>query len=140
MFDFFKNQERPRATLSLKEVRALSDVSRTVSSSLDLRQVLDAVAGYAVNLSKSDGCGVFAFNQRLQAFDVVASHNPRIAFLGAIHGTTIDLSKTMIGQAAESGQPIQVPDVATAYNHPFREFALEAGFRSLLTVPMTGNP
>ena len=26
-----------------------------------------------------------------------------------------------------------------AYNHPFREFALEAGFRSFLTVPMTGN-
>ena len=29
--------------------------------------------------------------------------------------------------------------MAIVYDHPFREFALEAGFRSLLTVPMTGN-
>ena len=137
---FQEIQERTRELqLSLEEVRALSDVSRAVSSSLDLRQVLDAVAGYAVNLSKSDGCGIFEFNPTRQAFDVVASHNLSSAFLGAIHRATIDLGKTTIGQAAESRQPIQVPDVAAAYDHPFREFALEAGFRSVLTVPMTGN-
>ena len=137
---FQEIQERTRdLQLSLEEVRALSDVSRAVSSSLDLRQVLDAVAGYAVNLSKSDGCGVFEFNATRQAFDVVASHNLSSAFLGAIHRRTIDLGKTTIGQAAESGQPIQVPDVAETYDYPFREFALEAGFRSVLTVPMTGN-
>ena len=109
---FQEIQERTRELqLSLEEVRALSEVSRAVSSSLDLRQVLDAVAGYAVNLSKSDGCGVFEFNPTRQAFDVVASHNLSSAFLGAIHTTTIDLGKTTIGQAAESGQPIQVPDM-----------------------------
>jgi GAF domain-containing protein len=137
---FQEIQERTRELqLSLEEVRALSEVSRAVSSSLDLRQVLDAVAGYAVNLSKSDGCGIFEFNPTRQAFDVVASHNLSSAFLGAVHKATIDLGKTTIGQAAESSQPIQVPDMAEAYNHPFREFALEAGFRSFLTVPMTGN-
>ena len=125
---FQEIQERTRELqLSLEEVRALSDVSRAVSSSLDLRQVLDAVAGYAVNLSKSDGCGVFEFNPTRQAFDVVASHNLSSAFLGAIHRTTIDLGKTTIGQAAESGQPIQVPDMADAYDHPFREFATRGG-------------
>jgi signal transduction histidine kinase len=137
---FQEIQERTRELqISLEEVRALSDVSRAVSSSLNIQDVLDAVAGYAVNLSKSDGCGVFEFNQTRHAFDVVASHNLSSAFLGAIHKTMIDLGKTTIGQAAESGQPIQVPDVAEAYDHPFREFALEAGFRSLLTVPMTGD-
>ena len=133
-------QERTRELqLSLEEVRALSEVSRAVSSSLDLRQVLDAVAGYAVNLSKSDGCGVFEFNPTRQAFDVVASHNLSSAFLSAIHKTTIDLGKTTIGQAAESGQPIQVPDMADAHNHPFRQFTLKAGFHSVLTVPMRGD-
>src|SRR5262245_8965707 len=137
---FQEIQERTHELqLSLEEVRALSDVSRAVSSSLDLRQVLDAVAGYAVNLSKSDGCGIFEFNPTRQAFDVVASHNLSNAFLGAIHKATIDLGKTTIGQAAESAQPIQVPDMLEAYNLPFREFALEAVFRSFITVPMTGN-
>jgi signal transduction histidine kinase len=137
---FQEIQERTRELqLSLEEVGALSDVSRAVSSSLNLQEVLDTVAGHAVNLSKSDGCGVFEFNPTRQAFDVVASHNLSSAFLGAIHRTTIDLGKTTIGQAAESGQPVQVPDMRAAHDHPFREFTLEAGFRSALTVPMTGD-
>ena len=137
---FQEIQERTRELqLSLEEVRVLSEVSRAVSSSLDLRQVLDAVAGYAVNLSKSDGCGIFEFNEARQALDIVASHNLSRTFLDAIHRTTIHLGKTTIGQASEKGQPIQVSDMAAAYDHPFREFSLEAGFRSLLTVPMTGN-
>ena len=51
----------------------------------------------------------------------------------------IDLGKTTIGQAAERGQPLQVSDMADAHDHPFREFSLKAGFRSLLTVPMRGD-
>jgi two-component system, NtrC family, sensor kinase len=134
---FQEIQERTRELqLSLQEVGALSDVSRAVSSSLDLRQVLDAVAGHAVNLSKSDGCGVFEFMPARQAFDVVASHNLKSAFLSSIQETMIDLSKTTIGQAAETGQSMQIPDMANAHGHPYREFVLKAGFRSVLTVPM----
>src|SRR5499426_99211 len=137
---FQEIQERTRELqLSLQEVGALSDVSRAVSSSLDLRKVLDAVAGHAVNLSKSDGCGIFEFNQTRQALDVVASHNLSSEFLTSVHSTMIDLGKTTIGQSSETGQPIQVPDMAYAQDHPYSEFVLNAGFRSVLTVPMTGN-
>src|SRR5262249_50513106 len=110
---FQEIQERTRELqLSLEEVRVLSEVSRAVSSSLVLGKVLDVLAGYAVNLSKSDGCGIFKFNPTRQAFDVVESHNLSSAFLRAIHEATIDLGKTTIGQAAESSQPIHVPDMA----------------------------
>jgi GAF domain-containing protein len=133
-------QQRTRELqLSLEEVAALSEVSRAVSASLNLHEVLDAVAGHAVNLSKSDGCGVFEFNSVRHTFDVVASHNLSSEFLKSIQTTMIDLGKTTIGQAAESGQPIQVPDMAEPHDHPFREFVLNAGFRSVLTVPMRGD-
>ncbi len=137
---FQEIQERTRELqLSLEEVRALSEVSRTVSSSLDLQQVLDTVASHAVNLSRSDGCGIFEFDPGRRAFEIVASHNLSDEFLAAIRGKTIDLGKTTIGQAAESGQPIQVSDIESAYDHPFREFTLEAGFHAVLTVPMSGG-
>jgi GAF domain-containing protein len=137
---FQEIQERTRELqISLEEVGALSEVSRAVSSSLNLQQVLDAVAKYAVNLSRSDGCGVFEFNPNRQALDVVASHNLTKEFLTSIQKTTVDLGKITIGQAARSGQPLQVPDMTDAHGHPFREFALEAGFRSLLTVPMRSD-
>jgi signal transduction histidine kinase len=125
--------------LSLEEVGALSDVSRAVSASLNLQEVLDTVAGHAVNLSKSDGCGVFEFNSVRRAFDVVASHNLTSEFLDSIQTTMIELGKSTIGKAAESRQPMQVPDMALAYDHPFREFVLKAGFQSVLSVPMTGD-
>jgi two-component system, NtrC family, sensor kinase len=133
-------QERTRELqVSLEEVGALSEVSRAVSSSLNLQEVLNTVAGHAVNLSKSDGCGIFEFNTGRGAFDVVASHNLSSKFLTSIQKTKIDLSKTTIGQAVETAQPIQVPDVVSAYDYPFREFTNEAGFRSMLTVPMKGD-
>jgi signal transduction histidine kinase len=133
-------QERTRELqVSLEEVGALSEVSRAVSSSLHLQEVLDTVARHAVNLSKSDGCGVFEFNQARRALDVVASYNLSSEFLSSIHTTMIDLGKTTIGQAAELGRPLQVPDMTDAYDHPFREISLKAGFRSLLTVPMRGD-
>ena len=137
---FQEIQERTRELqLSLEEVRGLSEVSRAVSSSLNIQDVLDTVAGHAVNLSKSDGCGVFEFNEGRQALDVVASHSLSTEFLACIRGTAIDLSKTSIGQASETGQPIQVPDMVDAHDHAYREFVLNVGFRSVLTVPMTGD-
>jgi len=133
-------QQRTRELqLSLEEVAALSEVSRAVSASLNLHEVLNAVAGHAVNLSKSDGCGIFEFNETRRVLDVVASNNLSNEFLSAVRSTIIDLGTTTICHAAESGQPLQVSDVAEAYNHPFREFALKEGFRSVLTVPMRGD-
>src|SRR5882672_11262492 len=84
-------QQRTRELqLSLEEVGALSEVSRAVSSSLNLQEVLNTVAAHAVNLSKSDGCGVFEFNQARQALDVVASYSLSSEFLSSIHTTIID--------------------------------------------------
>src|ERR1044071_7211980 len=91
--------------LSLEEVRALSEVSGAVSSSLDLQHVLHTVAKYSVDLSKSDGCGIFEYNVNRRAFDVVASHNLSREYLRGIEGTKIALDATTVGGAAASGTP-----------------------------------
>jgi signal transduction histidine kinase len=44
-----------------------------------------------------------------------------------------------MSQAAETGQPVQIPDVEAAHDYPFRELFLEEGLRSVLTVPMSGD-
>ncbi len=124
---------------SVQELKALGEVSQAVSSSLDLRQVLNAIAGHAVNLSNSDGCGIFEFNETRRAFDVVASHNLSGEWLAALPEMPVDLSKVAIGRAAERGGPIQIPDIAEAHDYPYREITLKAGFRALLTVPMVSE-
>jgi signal transduction histidine kinase len=124
---------------SLEEVRALSEVSQAVSSSLDLRRVLDTVARHAVNLSGSDGCGIFEFNASRLTYDVVASHNLSGPYIEAIRATAIDPRKGMIGRATETGQPVQVADIETGGGTLYREITLREGFRALLAVPMSGN-
>jgi signal transduction histidine kinase len=139
---FTELQQRTRdLAQSLEEVGALSEVSRAVSSSLHLRRVLDTVASYAVNLSGCDAAGVFEYNAERQAYDVVASRNLDAAFLEALRGTAIDLRRSMIRRAAQSGEPVQIPDlsVATAEGMQLRDMTLAGGFRALLAVPMGGE-
>jgi signal transduction histidine kinase len=139
---FTELQERTRALAqSLEEVGALSEVSRAVSSSLDLRRVLDTVASYAVNLSGCDAASVIEFNAARQAYDVVASRNLDAAFLDALQRTPIDLRRSMIRRAAQSGQPVQAPDLAavTSEGMQLRDMTLAAGFHALLAVPMGGE-
>jgi signal transduction histidine kinase len=123
---------------SLEEVGALSEVSRAVSSSLDVRRVLDTVASYAVNLSGCDAAGVLEFNAERQAYHVVASRNLDTEFLNALQRTSIDLGRSMVHRAAQRGEAVQVPDVAetTAEGMQLRDMTLTAGFRALLAVPM----
>jgi signal transduction histidine kinase len=137
---FQELQERTRELqLSLEEVRALSEVSGAVSSSLDLQHVLNTVAKYAVDLSKCDGCGIFEYNLNRRGFDVVASHNLSRDYLNGIEATTIGLDATTVGRAAGTGAAVEVADISETKGYPFRDFIVEAGFRAVLTIPMTSD-
>jgi signal transduction histidine kinase len=124
---------------SLQEVRALSEVIQAVSSSLDLRQVLDTVIRHAVTLSAADAGAVFQFDPASQSFVGVASHNLGAEFLGTIAATRVDPGEGVIRRAAESGQPFQIPDVEAAHGYVFREVTLAEGFRAMLAAPIPGR-
>jgi signal transduction histidine kinase/HAMP domain-containing protein len=122
---------------SLEEVRALSEVSQAVSSSLDLQQVLDSIMQRAVGLAGADACAVLEFDQaRGGTFASIASLHLEAGFLRALETTTIDPRRGAIQRAAETGEPFQIPDVAMAPGFPFARLLLEAGFRAVLAVPM----
>ena len=124
---------------SLEETGALSEVIRAVSSSLDLHEVLDTVARRAIALSGADGCGIFELRPGRQAFDVVVSQGLSSEFVEAILVMSVGVDHGTISQAAESGQPVQIPDVEEAHDYPFRTIFLREGLRSVLTVPMGGG-
>jgi signal transduction histidine kinase len=121
---------------SVEDLRALGEVSKVVSSSLNVERMLRTVAGYAVNLSNSDGCGILEFNADRGAFVVVASHNLSRKFVDTIERSPIDPRRGAIARATSSAQPVQVADIANADDINFREAILQQGFQSLLAVPM----
>jgi signal transduction histidine kinase len=124
---------------SLEETGALSEVIRAVSSSLDLREVLDTVARRAIALSGADGCGIFELRPGRQAFDVVVSQGLSSEFVDAVLDMSVGADHGTISQATETGEPVQIPDVEEAHDYPFRALFLREGLRSVLTVPMGGG-
>jgi signal transduction histidine kinase len=120
----------------LEEVRALGEISRAVSSSLDVRQVLDTIMRYAVDLSHADGGAVVEFSPERRTFVAVASHNLSQDFLAGVQGRPVDPSQGAIGQAFESEQPLQIADIAEARDEQLRSLTQAEGFQALLAVPM----
>jgi signal transduction histidine kinase len=124
---------------SLEETGALSEVIRAVSSSLDLREILDTVARQAVALSEADGCGIFQISPGRQAFDVVVSHGLSAEFVDSVLSRSVGVDQGTIQQATQTGEAVQIADVEQADGYPFRDLFLAEGLRSVLTVPMSGD-
>jgi signal transduction histidine kinase len=121
---------------SLEETGALSEVIRAVSSSLDLREILDAVARRALTLAGADGCGIFEYSPERGRFHAVVSQGISRQFLDAI---PVGTSQGTLGRATQAGEPVQVPDVEAVPDYPFRDRLLSEGLRAVLTVPMVGG-
>ena len=48
----------------------------------------------------------------------------------------IDADDSPLGEAAASGEPIDIPDLGELPEHPLRDVTVEAGFHSVLVVPL----
>jgi signal transduction histidine kinase len=119
---------------SLDEVRAMGEISGAVSSSLDLEEVLGTVSAYAVRLSGSDACGIYEVDPVRNAFVVVTAHNLSQEFVEAIQAA--DPRQGLLSRAAETGQPLMIPDLAAAPDFALRDIVLREGLRALVAVPM----
>jgi signal transduction histidine kinase len=121
---------------SLEETGALSEVIRAVSSSLDLREILDAVARRAVTLAGADGCGIFEYSPERGRFYAVVSQGISRRFVDSI---PVAMNQGTLGRATQTGEPVQVGDVQAVPDYPFRDRFVEEGLRAVLTVPMMGG-
>jgi signal transduction histidine kinase len=121
---------------SLDEVQALGETIRAVSASLDLRQVLQTIVIHATELSRSDGGLIYEFEEPAQVFRFRAGHLLRPELIKTLVDAPPGLEESVIGRAAATGQPVQIPDVAADPTYPLKGIALGEGYQSLLAVPM----
>jgi signal transduction histidine kinase len=126
---------------SVDELRALARVSQALNSSLDLQQVLSTIVANANQLAGTDGGAIFAYDEATQEFQLRATHgfNPRLA--ERLGGGRVRQGKGAVGQAAVRKAPVQIPDILehAAYQGPFRDLLIEAGFRSIVAVPLLAD-
>ena len=118
---------------SVEQLTALGEVSRAVSSTLDLDTVLNTIVTRANELAGTDGCSIFEYDEAAEVFRLRASRyaDPReAATLDPIgRATPIPKGQGLAGRAALRREPVHIPDIAVAedYDSPDARAAARGG-------------
>jgi class 3 adenylate cyclase/HAMP domain-containing protein len=130
-----KVKERTRdLAQSINELKVLEEVGRAVASSLDLNAVLPTVAARALEITHADAVLIYGYDAGNHQFSLTESIGIDRAAEG--HHRAIDADNSPLGAAATTGEPIAIPDLGATAEHPLRDVAVEAGFNSVLVVPL----
>ena len=131
-----KVEERTRdLARSINELKVLEEVGRAVASSLDLNAVLPTVAARALEITHADAVLIYGYDAGTHQFNLIEA----IGIDKAAEGAAISPSTRATACSAKpprSGEPIAIADLAAAADEPLREVAMDAGFHSVLVVPL----
>jgi signal transduction histidine kinase len=120
---------------SVRELRALGEVSQAVNSTLDLDTVLTTIVMKAVKLSDTEAGAIYTFDQSRQEFRLRATHGMEAALIAAIRDRRIGAGETAIGKAAAERRTLQIPDVQKETSLVL-DLIVQAGYRAVLFVPL----
>ena len=120
----------------IHQLEALGEVGQAVSSSLDLDEVLTTIVTHAVQLSGTDGGSILEFDEPVEEFRVRTAYGTSDELLERLQTTRIGRDATLVGRAATEGRPLQVPDLRDVPLDPHLQCLFEAGWQSLVAVPM----
>jgi GAF domain-containing protein len=124
---------------SVDELKALGEVGRAVSSTLDLQTVLTTIVSRAVELSGTSGGVIYEHNDATGEFRLRASHGVETELVEVLREAPFRLGEGVTGRAAAFRAPMQVTDLlaerefAVAHISPIAE---GLGYRSVLAVPL----
>ena len=123
---------------SVDELKALGEVGQAVSSTLDVETVLSTIVSRASQLAGADGCTIYEYDEDAEEFRLLAAHNFDAGFVERVRAMPLRKGEGVMGRAAETREPTQVPDIAVpgAYQSRLRDVLIEAGYRALLSVPL----
>jgi GAF domain-containing protein len=125
-------------TQSVEKLTALGEVSRAVSSTLDVETVLNTIVSRASQLAGATGCSIFEYDEATEQFELRATHNYDAEFVEALRWVPLRKGEGLMGRAAETREPVQIPDITQpgAYQSSVRDTLIRFGYRALLSVPL----
>ncbi len=125
-------------TRSVEKLTALGEVSRAVSSTLDVETVLDTIVSRASQLAGADGCSIFEYDEGTSSSSCAPPTTTTRAFVEALRAVPLRKGEGLMGRAAEMREPIQIPDITQpgAYQSSVRDTLIRFGYHALLSVPL----
>ena len=125
-------------TRSVGELKALGEVGQAVSSTLDLETVLTRIVSHAVQLSGTDGGAIYEYDEASEEFLLRATDQMEEELIAALRASPPRLGDGVVGRAAASREPVQVPNILEerGYAPRMRQLLERFGFRASLAVPL----
>ena len=132
------NERTNELTRSVDELKALGEVGQAVSSTLDLETVLTSIVSHAVQLSGTDGGAIYEYDEASEEFHLRATDHMEADLINALRANPPRLGDGVVGRAAASREPAQVPNILEerTYAPRMREMLERFGFRASLAVPL----
>jgi GAF domain-containing protein/anti-sigma regulatory factor (Ser/Thr protein kinase) len=125
-------------TRSVNELRALGEVGRAVSSTLNLETVLSTIVSRATELAGLDGGSIWEYDDAREEFHLHATNRLPHELVDVLRGTPIRKGQGALGRLAVSLEPVEIADIANERSYPsrLREILTRFGYRSVLAVPL----
>jgi GAF domain-containing protein len=121
---------------SVGELRALSEVSQAVNSTLDLETVLTTIVAKAVQLSGTEAGAIYVFDDRQREFHLRATYGMSQELIDALTQRQIGRDDPNVVQALAQREPVQIADLREGTPSAVNDIILRAGFRALLVAPL----
>jgi signal transduction histidine kinase/putative methionine-R-sulfoxide reductase with GAF domain len=122
-----------------RDLTALGEVGRAVSSTLDLKVVLKTIVERAVELSGTDAGSIFYHRPESVRFELGETVGLDAEVVRRFRKLDIATGQTGLGEAIANRQPLQIADVMRRPSNAVRNAVLEAGLNAALIVPLLGG-
>src|SRR5689334_15866437 len=123
---------------SVKELRALGEVTQAVNSTVDLETVLSTIVAKAAQLSNTEAGAIYVFDEVTEEFQLRATYGLEAGAAAAMRDRRMRPAETAVGEAALQRTPIQIPDLQEGSSSAL-DIIIRAGFRALLIVPLLSS-
>jgi len=122
-----------------RDLTALGEVGRVVSSTLDLKVVLKTIVDRAVDLSGTDAGSIFYYREEFARFELGETASLAPELVEGFRKLDISASESGLGEVIAKRKPLQIPDLIQRPSEPLRDAVVEAGFRASLIVPLLSS-
>ncbi|RPJ02871.1 MAG: GAF domain-containing protein, partial [Chloroflexi bacterium] len=120
-------------TTEIEHLRALAETTALVNSSLEVNQVLNEVIDTVIKLTHAERGYIVLRDERTGQMEFRIARN--------LDRETIDegsfiVSRTIVGEVAQTGQPVMTTDALSDPNYSLSESIVVHALRSILCVPL----
>lgn len=115
------------------QIETLSAVSRTISSSRYIEEILHLIVTLTAEMMSSKICSVMLLNEDRQELEIVATQSLSGAYR---EKANVKIGHSISGKAVLEKRPISILNVARENGYVYRDLAAREGLTSMLSVPM----